>query len=70
MLVDVTMVSRELDGLVVITLLLDTIWCDCSIYFKIVIISPMIAIPRAFKYSFVSSGKSNSVRRFLANADT
>ena len=69
MLVDLTMVSREFDGLVVITLLLDTGWCDCSIYFKIVIISPMIVIPRAFKYFFVRSGQDDSVRRFLANAD-
>ena len=50
MLPDLTMVSQEFDELVVITLL-DTGWCDCAICFKIVIISPMIVIPRSFKYS-------------------
>ena len=50
---DLTMVSREFDRLVVITLLLDTDWFDCAICFKIVIISPMIVIPRSFKHSCV-----------------
>ena len=62
MLLDLTMVSWEFDGLVVITLLLDTGWFDCAICFKIMIILPMIVRPRSFKYSFVRSGNDDSVR--------
>lgn len=55
MLVDLAMVSQKFDVLVVITLFLDTGWFDYAIYFKIVIMLPMIVIPRSFTYSFVKS---------------
>ena len=56
MLVDLTMVSWEFDWLIIVTLFLDAGRCDCAICLKIVIILPMIVIPRSFRYSKIWKG--------------